>query len=84
MQIFRMFLITPNFSCADIPMIIINTMDNLNNIISSKFIFQVEIVVEIEEQFDHSSKVGGQIGQTPLYHAFYWKCFKRLVKKCLS
>ena len=49
-----MFFIIQNFSCADIPVIIINTMDNLNNIVSSKFIFQAESVAEIEEQFDCS------------------------------
>ena len=47
-----MFFIIQNFSCADIPVIIIITMDNLNNIVSSKFIFQAESVAEIEEQFD--------------------------------
>ena len=57
MQIFRMFLITQNFSCAAIQVIITITIDHLNNIISSNFIFQAESVAEIEEQFDHSLKV---------------------------
>ena len=79
MQIFRMFLITQNFSCAGIQVIIIITIDHLNNIISSNFIFQAESVAEIEEQFDRSSKVVWWSDRAnnkivnPLYHAFYWK-----------
>ena len=77
MQIFRMFLITQNFSCAGIQVIIIMTIDHLNNIISSNFIFQAESVAEIEEQFDRSSKVVWWSDRAnnkivnPLYHAFY-------------
>ena len=77
MQIFRMFLITQNFSCAGIQVIIIITIDHLNNIISSNFIFQAESVAEIEEQFDRSSKVVWWSDRAnnkivnPLYHAFY-------------
>ena len=77
MQIFRMFLITQNFSCAGIQVIIIITIDHLNNIISSNFIFQAESVAEIEEQFDRSSKVvlwsdrANNKIVNPLYHAFY-------------
>ena len=57
MQIFRTFLITQNFSCAGIQVIIIITIDHLNNIISSNFIFQAQSLAEIKEQFDRSSKV---------------------------
>ena len=77
MQIIRMFLITQNFSCAGIQVIIIITIDHLNNIISSNFIFQAESVAEIEEQFDRSSKVVWWSDRAnnkivnPLYHAFY-------------
>ena len=53
MQIFRMFLISQIFSCAGIQVILIITKDHLNNNISSNFIFRIEI----EEQFDRSSKV---------------------------
>ena len=61
-------------------------MDNLNNIISSKFIFQAKSVAEIEEQCDRSSKVVWWSDQAinkivnPLDHAFYWKCFKSMLK----
>ena len=77
MQIFRMFLITQNFSCTGIQVIIIITIDHLNNIIFSNFIFQSEGVAEIEEQFDRSSKVVWWSDRAnnkivnPLYHAFY-------------
>ena len=58
-------------------MIIIITIDHLNNIISSNFIFQADSVAENEEQFDHSSKVvcwsdrANNKIVNPLYHAFY-------------
>ena len=90
MQIFRMFLIAQNFSCASIQVINTITIDHLNNIISSNFIFQAESVAKIEEQFDRTSKVvwwsdrANNIIVNPLYHAFYWKFLKRLVEKCLS
>ena len=60
-------------------MIIIIKIDHLNNIISSNFIFQAEIVAEIEKQFDRSSKVVWWSDRAnnkivnPLHHAFYRK-----------
>ena len=36
--------------------IVVNTKDHLDKIISSNYIFQAETVVEIEEQFELSSK----------------------------
>ena len=74
---FRMFLITQNFSCAGIQVIIIIKIDHLNNIISSNIIFQAESVADIEEQFERSSKVVWWSDRAnnkivnPLYHAFY-------------
>ena len=48
----QMFLISQIFSRVGIQVILIITKDHLNNNISSNFIFRIEI----EEQFDRSSK----------------------------
>ena len=65
MQIFRMFLITQNFSCAGIQVIIIITIDHLNNIISSNFIFKLKVLRKLRNSLtDHQKLYCGQIGQT--------------------
>ena len=70
--------------------IVVNTKDHLDKIISSNYIFQAETVVEIEEQFDCSSKsfmvvrLDKQSKYKSSISCIFWECFKRLVEKCFS